>query len=159
MTQQRWFNLGLQLLIFVSMAALALIDAKAYVVVVSVSLVALPPVCWTVAGVLTWTSNQDPTIRSLSDAADNAITTAINSTLLAVVGGLLLARLAGFVCEPIGDVLTILLGFIVVNASALPSFRFLRTWRLVWSKRVWPDRSPLELHRDPDDAAREGGEG
>jgi len=132
-SRERWSSLALQVAIFVAMCLIAVLDSDTYLAIVSVGLVVLPPIAWSVAGVLVWTSSQDPGIRSLSDAADNAITTAINSTVAAVIGGIILLRMVGFLRGSNGDLLAILIGFVVINTSALPSFRFLRTWHQVWS--------------------------
>lgn len=130
-------TLVIQACILISMAVLAVVDSNAYLVIVSVSLLILPPINWTVAGVLLWTTRQDPSVRSLADAADNALTLAISSTAAAFVALLILGRAVGILPIPVavGNIISVMLGFIVVTSS-LPAFRFLQTWREVWMPMV-----------------------
>ena len=135
MNRGHWLNLAIQIAILIVMLGIAAISIDIYVGLVAVLLLVLPAVNWTVAGVLLWTSRQDTTVRSLSDAADNALTWAVNSTVAAIVAGMVLARSLGLLSSPIGSVTGVLLGFIVVTGS-LPALRFLRTWRDVWLPMV-----------------------
>ena len=138
MTRRHWLNLVGQFLIFASMATVAAIDENIFVVAISISLLVLPPVNWAVAGVLVWTSRQDPSVRSLADASDNALTWAVNSTVAAIIGIVALLRVTGLVTQSIGTIVSVLIGFIVVTSS-LPAFRFLRTWREVWLPMIRHD--------------------
>lgn len=135
MKARHWRNLAFQLLILVTMIVIAAINIDAYVILVAASLLVLPVINWTVTGVLLWTSKQDPTVRSLADAADNAMTYAVTSTAAAVLAGVTLARIMGLLPNQIGPVITVLIGFIVVTGS-LPAFRFLQTWREVWMPMI-----------------------
>lgn len=134
--------------ILLLMIVLATLNKDAYVALVALVLLFLPPINWSVAGVLIWTSRQDPTVRSLADAADNALTWAVNSTAAAIVGVLVLAQAMGLLQHQTGSVVTVMLGFIVVTSS-LPAFRFLRTWREVWMPMILRgehDPSPADGH-------------
>ncbi len=133
MSRRYWRSIGLQLLILASMGVVAAIDENLFVILVSISVLVLPPVNWAVAGVLLWTSRQDPTVRSLADGADNALTWAVNSTAAAIIAFVALLRVTGIINESIGTIVSVLIGFIVVTSS-LPAFRFLQTWKDVW----WP---------------------
>lgn len=131
MNRRHWQSIGLQLGILCIMGGLSFLSTDLYLLVVTIALIVFPAVNWAVAGVLVWTSHHDPTIRSLADAADNQINLAISSSVAAAVAGMVLARLLGLLVIPIGDILTVLLGFAVVSIS-IPAFRFLQTWRDVW---------------------------
>jgi len=134
-------NLAIQGFILASMVGVAIVNEDLYIAAIAVSLLILPPINWSVAGVLIWTSRQDPSVRSLADAAENAMTWAVSSTVAALIGALVLGRLMGFVPNQIGSVITVLLGFVVVTGS-MPAVRFLRTWREVWLPLVRMEQLP-----------------
>ena len=149
MSRRYWRSIGFQALILLTMAIVAAIDSDIYVAIVSITLLVLPPVNWSVASVLIWTSRQDPSVRSLADSADNALTWAINSTVAALVGILVLGRTMGLISFPLGTILAVMIGFIVVTSS-LPAFRFLQTWREVWLPMVRDQTPAPGLPRDED---------
>jgi hypothetical protein len=132
---RHWRNIALQLVILSAMGFVAATDMGAYVSAVSVAVLVLPTINWTVALLLIWASRQDDTIRSLADAADNALTWAINSSVAGMIGIILLGLQAGFLRGQFGVLITVLLGFIIVTGS-LPAVRFLRTWRDVWMPMI-----------------------
>lgn len=124
-------RLAFQFSIFISMGVIAWVNVGLYVLLASLSILITVPINWSVAGVLLWSSNQAPDIKSLADRADDAITIAINSTVAAVIVGLVSARALGLISVSTSLAITVGLGFIIVSNS-LPNLRFLQTWRNVW---------------------------
>jgi hypothetical protein len=126
-----WRRFLSQIVILISMVAVASLDLRLYTNLVLLSIIVLLPVCWGAAAVLLWSSAQAPEIDSLSDRADDALSIAVNSTVAVILALLVIARALKIINEQVTTALTVGLGFIIVT-SALPSIRFLQTWRSVW---------------------------
>lgn len=134
-------RLLVQLALLVVLFALNLFDENIFLVVVALALLVIPPVNWTVAGILIWTSRQAPHVESLRERADDAVTLALVSTAAAVGAAVGIARVFGVDVSTLGRPVIVLLafGFILV---ALPAIDWLRTWRDVWLPMVYDDSNP-----------------
>jgi hypothetical protein len=130
-----WRRLLVQIAILASMLLLNAISADLYVGLVSISIVALPVASWTVFAMLLWTSQQAPDIQSLSERVDDALTLSLISSVAAGIGTLVLGKLLGFITTPTVSIVTVGLGFIVVEVS-IPAIGFLRTWRDIYLPMV-----------------------
>jgi divalent metal cation (Fe/Co/Zn/Cd) transporter len=155
-----WRRLVVQVGLFVSGATVEFISQDVFVVVVALLIVALPIASWTVFGLLLWTSSQAPDIQSLYERVDDALTLALVSTLAAIVGLLVLGRLFHIIDAPVGPVITVCLGWIVVGVS-IPALGFLRTWRDIYLPMVQRRRDArveeeFEEERQPALARMEG---
>lgn len=139
-----WWRLIVQLVILVSMLVVNALDGTTYAAAVSVSVIALPVASWTVFAILLWTEHEVSkttleSIQSLHERVDDALTLAIISTVAGGIGILTLARIIGIITVPIGGLVTVALGFIVIEIS-LPALGFLQTWRNDWLPTLLQER-------------------
>lgn len=119
----------LQFVVLGLLAAIDLIDDKLFVNLISIVLVILPPINWTVASILIWTSRQAPEIESLRERADDAVTLALVSTAFAGAGLVAVARIFGVIVP--GRPALVLLAFAGLIAT-VPAVAWLGVWRSVW---------------------------
>jgi len=139
-----WRRLGVQVAIGVSMLLVNAFSDQLYLVLVSLSLLIAPVIIWVVFAIMLWLSRQAPDIVSLSENVDDMMTLGIASTVGAIIAGITLARLVGVITQPVGSLITVGLGYIVV-AIAIPAMTKLRTMRDVWLPDVLERRSPGDL--------------
>lgn len=121
----------LEFILLIVLAILNIIDQNVFLFVVAVALLLIPPVNWTVAAILIWTSRQAPGIRSLKERADDAVTLGLISSSAAVAGGIALVNILGFKLTGLGRPSLVLLAFALILVS-VPAIDWLRTWREVW---------------------------
>lgn len=141
-----WRRLIAQLVIGAVMLAINYISSDLYIALVSITLLILPVFVWTVFFVLLWLSRRAPDIRSLSDRVDDMLTLGLASTVAALIAITVLLRIVGIITQPVGSIITVGLGFVVV-AVAIPAVTQLRTVRDVWLPMVMGQR---DLPRDED---------
>lgn len=133
--RRHWSRLFVELGILASMIVVNAIDGQLYLNLISLSLVILPVAGWTVFGLLLWTARQAPDIQSLHERVDDALTLALITTVAALIALEVLGRQIGIITAPIGNWVTVALGYIVVMIS-VPALSFLQTWRSVYLPMV-----------------------
>ena len=134
-----WQRLLIQAGILGSMIVVNFIDQTIYSVAIIISLAILPAITWTVFGILLWTENQAIDLKSdsqsLHDRVDDALSVALASTVGAIVGLLILGRILKLIDVPVGNVVSIGIGYTMV-ALSLPALGFLKTWREKWFPEI-----------------------